>query len=180
MDHSSSPGQGPRTDIDLRELETILLRQRKRVSEGVQRIKEGTFSESLKDSTGESSTYDQHSADLAAETFEREKDLGLKEGLEIDLTEIDRALHRIRRGTYGYCVSCGGLIPEGRLRSAPEAELCLSCKESHEGQRAAGWRPVEEGVLRDFPPMGGFETLTDDINAEDKRMPEGPHRTHPR
>ena len=179
MDQGLSSGRSPRTDIDLHEFERILLRQRKNVSEGVRRIKEGTFAESLKDSTGESSTYDQHSADLAAETFEREKDLGLKEGMENDLVEIDRALDRIRRGPYGYCVSCGAPILEGRLRAAPETELCVGCKESHEAQ-PPGWRPVEESVLRNFPPMGGIETLTDDISAGDKRMTEGPRRNRPR
>lgn len=179
MGQSLSSGRGPRTDIDLAEFERMLLRQRKAASEGIRRIKEGTFSESLKDSTGESSTYDQHSADLAAETFEREKDLGLKEGLEIDLVEIDRALRRIEDGTYGYCVSCGEPVPEERLRAVPSAELCVRCKDSHEVD-PEGWRPVEERVLRSFPPMGGIETLTDDIDAKDKRLPEGPYRARPR
>lgn len=171
--------RSPRTDIDLSEFERILLRQRKRASDGFRRIKEGTFSQSLKDSTGEMSTYDQHSADLAAETFERGKDLGLKDGLEIDRAKIDHALDRIKRGTYGYCLSCGGLIAEGRLRAAPEAELCVSCKGSQEVEPASR-RPVEEVILRRFPPMGGFETLTDDIDPRDERLPEGPHRTRPR
>jgi DnaK suppressor protein len=172
-------GHSPRNDLDLLEFERILLRQRKNVSDGFQRIKEGTFSQSLKDSTGESSSYDQHSADLAAETFERGKDLGLKDGLEIDRAKIDHALDRIKRGTYGYCLSCGGLIPEGRLRAAPEAELCVRCAESQE-VKPASRRPVEEEALRNFPPMGGIETLTDDVYTHGENVPAGPHRPRPR
>ena len=39
-------------------------------------IEEGA--ESLKESVGERTSYDNHPADLGAETFERAKDLGLK------------------------------------------------------------------------------------------------------
>ena len=59
-----------------------------------ERIKRNTFSKDLRDATGEMAAYDQHSADLATETFER-KDLGLKDGLEIDRAKIDLALDRI-------------------------------------------------------------------------------------
>jgi DnaK suppressor protein len=179
MAQGSGASRSPRTDIDLPEFERILLRQRKSVSDGFHRIKEGTFSEGLKDSSGEMSTYDQHSADLAAETFERGKDLGLKDGLEIDRAKIDLALDRVRRGTYGYCLSCGDLIPEGRLRAAPEAELCRGCAESQEVEPASR-RPVEEQSLRNFPPMGGIETLTDDVYTHGENVPAGPHRPKPR
>ncbi len=179
MAHGSGEGRNQRTDIDLTEFERFLLRERKKVTDGFHRIKNSTFSEGLKDSSGEMSTYDQHSADLAVETFERGKDLGLKDGLEIDRAKIDLALDRIRKGTYGYCLSCGGLIPEGRLRAAPEAELCVRCAESQEVEPASR-RPVEEQALRNFPPMGGIETLTDDVYTHGENVPASPHRPRPR
>ncbi len=43
------------------------------------------------------------------------------------VARIDGALERIRRGTYGCCVACGGRIEEMRLRKLPETPMCLSC-----------------------------------------------------
>ncbi len=44
-----------------------------------------------------------------------------------ELAEIDAALRRIERGTYGTCEHCGGAIGHQRLRAMPEARLCVSC-----------------------------------------------------
>lgn len=170
---------GPRTDIDPKEFERILLRKKQQVTDGFNSIKRNTFAEGLKDMSGEMASYDQHSADLAAETFEREKDLGLKDGLEIDRVKIDLALDRVAKGAYGYCLSCGNPIPEGRLRAVPETELCIDCAKRQEVE-PANRRPVEEQVLDHFPPMGGIETLTDDVNPDGEDRPVRERRSRPR
>jgi DnaK suppressor protein len=43
------------------------------------------------------------------------------------IEEIDAALHRIDRGTYGVCTSCGAAIPEERLELRPFASTCVAC-----------------------------------------------------
>lgn len=48
------------------------------------------------------------------------------------IKSIENALKRIKNGRYGYCVSCGRKIPEGRLRALPSAVLCIECKEKQE------------------------------------------------
>lgn len=161
-----------RTDINFECYRALLLEKQAQVVKGLQGIKDSTFSESLKERTGEDSTYDQHSADLALETFEREKDLGIKDGLEIDKAKIALALDRIEKGTYGNCLRCGNPIPEGRLQAVPEAELCIHCQREQEEIAPASRRPVEE----DTPRLGvyrGFELLADDVN------PEGDDRAKP-
>jgi DnaK suppressor protein len=45
------------------------------------------------------------------------------------LAEVEAALHRMDRGTYGVCESCGEEIPEVRLRALPWARYCLKCAE---------------------------------------------------
>lgn len=45
------------------------------------------------------------------------------------LAEVEAALHRMDRGTYGVCESCGEDIPEARLRALPWARYCLKCAE---------------------------------------------------
>lgn len=44
-----------------------------------------------------------------------------------ELAEIDAALGRIERGTFGRCEGCDGAIGRDRLRAIPEARLCVQC-----------------------------------------------------
>jgi len=168
--------KGQRPDIDLKRFERLLHDKQARAGKALEDIREHTFAFSLKESTGEDSTYDQHSADLALPTFERGKDLGLKDGLEVNLAKIGLALERLHKGSYGCCLRCGKPILEGRLEAIPETELCIECAREEE-VRPASRRPVEEQIP--MRPMGGIETLTDDVNTtrEDrptKGRPPGP------
>lgn len=43
------------------------------------------------------------------------------------IASTERALGRIEKGEYGYCVQCGEAISEGRLDARPEAALCINC-----------------------------------------------------
>ena len=68
--------------------------------------------------------------DLENETGEVEayvNRLPLEQNFEKRLEAIDRALERIKEGTYGICVNCGKPIPEKRLQIMPEADRCLDC-----------------------------------------------------
>ena len=49
-----------------------------------------------------------------------------------ELREVDAALDRIRRGTYGQCEACGTDIDPERLRALPQARYCLECQERRE------------------------------------------------
>jgi RNA polymerase-binding transcription factor DksA len=65
--------------------------------------------------------YDQHPADTASETFEREKDLSILEQLEDELAELEAALARIDAGTYGIDEVTGEAIDPARLEAVPTA-----------------------------------------------------------
>ena len=77
--------------------------------------------ESEAEQTGELTHYDQHPADQGSETFEREKDLSILEGLESDLAEIEAALQRLEDGTYGIDEVTGEPIAPERLEALPTA-----------------------------------------------------------
>lgn len=49
--------------------------------------------------------------------------------------EIDDALHRLNRGTYGQCEDCGVEIAARRLRAQPAARFCAACQEQREAAR---------------------------------------------
>ena len=69
----------------------------------------------------ELSDYDQHPADTATGTFEREKDLSILDGLEAELAELEAALERVDNGTYGVDEATGEPIPPERLEAFPAA-----------------------------------------------------------
>jgi RNA polymerase-binding transcription factor DksA len=71
--------------------------------------------------SSELSDYDQHPADTASETFERERDLGLLGDLETELADIQDALERVDNGTYGIDEVTGQPIDPARLEAVPTA-----------------------------------------------------------
>ena len=84
-------------------------------------------SSSLTEETGElmSSSADNHLADTASETYEREFDEGLEDDARDQLRQVDEALARIEAGVYGTCSVCGKEIPVERLEALPWTTLCI-------------------------------------------------------
>jgi RNA polymerase-binding protein DksA len=81
---------------------------------------------SLEEETGEQlSAADNHLADTATETYERELDEGLEADARGQLRQIENALARIESGAYGTCEVCGKEIPVERLEAMPSATLCI-------------------------------------------------------
>ena len=89
---------------------------------------------SLEEEIGElvSGSADQHMADTATETVDREIDYTLEAHDERLLQAIDAALARIDAGTYGFCVNCGAPIAPERLEAMPWTTLCIECKRKEE------------------------------------------------
>lgn len=54
----------------------------------------------------------------------------------VAIPELEAALERIARGSYGICDSCGEPIPEARLRLRPEALRCQPCQTLEEAHAA--------------------------------------------
>jgi len=73
----------------------------------------------------ELATYDQHPADLATDTVEREQHLSVVEMAEASLRDVERAVKRLDEGSYGICEVCGRPIPDERLRALPETPFCV-------------------------------------------------------
>lgn len=49
----------------------------------------------------------------------------MNEGL---IQRVDSALARIRDGTYGQCIHCGGVLELELLEAVPESALCPTCR----------------------------------------------------
>jgi DnaK suppressor protein len=82
---------------------------------------------SLTEETGElvSSSADNHLADTASETYERELDEGLEEDARGQLRQVEAALARIESGEYGKCEVDGKDIPLERLEAVPWTTVCV-------------------------------------------------------
>ena len=121
------------TTLDVAHYRQLLLEKREAVSAALDNLQREN-SGSLEEETGElvSGSADQHMADTATETVEREIGNTLEEHDERLLDAIDAALRRMDEGTYGKCVNCGAPIPEGRLEAMPWATLCIDCKRKEE------------------------------------------------
>jgi DnaK suppressor protein len=116
--------------LDRTALRKRLLEERERALQEIAEL-DADLSKSLEDSSG-GSPYDQHMAETAAATLNREIDLTLQDNARAALAQIDRALHKLEDGTYGLCDKCGKSIGEGRLAVAPFATLCVDCKRLEE------------------------------------------------
>lgn len=119
----------------------------------IARMNEYALDIPLQDSISELSSYDDHPADIGSEVFERSKDFALREGMELQVEQVDEALERIAAGVYGRCIICGREIPRERLAALPAADKCVECKEE-EDVPDRHLRPIEEDVI--VPPYGGF------------------------
>ena len=114
---------------ELEKFREQLLAERARLEEELHEIENRTARVDESDRASELSAYEDHPADLASETFEREKDLAIGESVEHLLHKVINALEKIDRGTYGRCDACNRPIKKARLRALPFATLCLSCQD---------------------------------------------------
>ena len=114
------------TSIDTSEFRALLVEERARLTHTIAHLHEEN-PRNLEDEVGELAGrgIDNHLADMATVTFDRELDQGLEEGALQTLAQIDRALARLGDGAYGTCERCGKQIAEERLRARPWATLCI-------------------------------------------------------
>ena len=90
--------------------------------------KDGKFEATYKD-IGESED------DNTQEVQQYVEDIELVEKLQEMLSEVNGALNRIEKGTYGICTGCGEEIDKARLIVFPSATLALKCKLKEEKKK---------------------------------------------
>lgn len=120
---------------DLEKYEKLLLIKRAELMEELGLLHKSGQS-TVKDATGEISSYSTHMADQGTDSFEREKAFQLASKGGRFLHHIDEALLRIKDQTYGKCQECGKPITVARLEAVPHARLCIECKEKEEIRKA--------------------------------------------
>jgi len=119
--------------LDPEKYRKALLKERDRLRKEIELIEQDISYADTRAGQSELANYDQHPADAGTETFEKEKDLAIRDSLREILGRIDEAMGKIERGTYGECDRCGREIPKARLNAVPHAIYCVECQDIIEG-----------------------------------------------
>lgn len=114
---------------------SLLLKAREECLNEMKQIEANSLHKSVRDAGGELSGYTQHMADMASEGYEMEKNIQILSGESSILYEIDEALYRIEKGTFGICESCKNAIDLKRLEAIPYARYCIECQRRMEEGR---------------------------------------------
>ncbi len=95
-------------------------------------------------------------ADAAFDSTGEELSSQLAELEAKELNQIERALKRLKQGTYGSCEVCNCKIPVARLNVLPYSTLCITCQREAEKdgdwlaeRRNANWEAVTDGDSND-------------------------------
>ena len=106
----------------------------------------------VKDAREEQPAFSLHMADAGTDSFDRDFALSRISSEQDAVYEIDEAMMRIRRGTYGVCELTGKPIEAERLEAIPWTRFCAEAEKQleKEGQirraKLAPREPVARGV----------------------------------
>ena len=116
--------------VDVERFKELLVEERRRVLDAIEYLhKENPGS--IEDETQDETT-DNHIAETATVTLDRQIDYSLEEASNHVLAAIDAALERIEAGSYGTCQTCGKQIGADRLEAIPYATQCIDCRRREE------------------------------------------------
>jgi DnaK suppressor protein len=113
-----------------------------------------------KESAQELPGYSLHMADSGTDNFDRDFALSLLSSDQDAVYEIEEALKRIERKTYGVCELTGKPIPKARLEAIPWTRFTVEAQAQLEKDGALKSRRL--GTLGTVDSVGGTEVETDD------------------
>jgi RNA polymerase-binding transcription factor DksA len=122
-----------------------------------------------KESAEEMSNYSLHMADSGTDNFDRDFALSLLSSDQDAIYEIEEALKRIEKGTYGICELTGKPIPAPRLEAIPWTRFTVEAQSQLEKEGALRQRRL--GQLGSVDTTGGVD-LDEEEEAEEKPAKE--------
>ena len=112
--------------------EKLLLAKRVELIEELGLLKKTSLDTTMKENSGDLSSYSYHMADQGTDAMEREKAFLFASKSGRLLYHIDEALRRLRNNKFGNCIECEDPINPARLEAVPHARMCIKCKMSEE------------------------------------------------
>jgi RNA polymerase-binding transcription factor len=120
-----TPVPSPLTARQFQEVELALERERHYLVERLRAYDEAE--RALSESQREVGSAGGDQADVAGDVAEEELVLTFQRTERARLAAVEKALHRMDEGTYGWCESCGRPIYYPRLRAVPWVATCRAC-----------------------------------------------------
>ena len=112
----------------------MLLSLRSRLRGDLDQMTDEALFASGGEASGNLSNIPLHLADIGTESFDQDFTLGLIENEQETLNQINEALDRIERGTFGMCQECGQAIAKARLQALPYTRYCIDDARKMESQ----------------------------------------------
>jgi RNA polymerase-binding transcription factor DksA len=119
-----------------------------------------------KESAEEMASYSLHMADSGTDNFDRDFALSLLSSDQDAIYEIEEALKRIEKGTYGICELTGKSIPKARLDAIPWTRFTVEAQAQLE--RDGALRSRKLGTLGTVDSAGGVEVVEEEEEPEEK------------
>ena len=119
-----------------------------------------------KESAQEMAGYSLHMADSGTDNFDRDFALSLLSSDQDAIYEIEEALKRIEKNTYGVCELTNKPIPRARLEAIPWTRFTVQAQAQLERDGALRQRRL--GALGSVDSVGVTEVETDDDEPEEK------------
>ncbi len=123
-----------------------------------------------KESAEEMAGYSLHMADSGTDNFDRDFALSLLSSDQDAIYEIEEALKRIEKNTYGVCELTGKQIPRARLDAIPWTRFTVEAQAQLEKEGALRQRRL--GALGTVDSSGGAEIEEESEEAEEKPAKE--------
>ena len=123
-----------------------------------------------KESAQEMAGYRLHMADSGTDNFDRDFALSLLSADQDSVYEIDEALKRIEKKTFGVCELTGKIIPKVRLEAIPWTRFTVEAQGQLERDGALRQRRI--GQLGTVDNAGATEVESDDDEPEEKPAKE--------
>ena len=123
-----------------------------------------------KESAQEMAGYSLHMADSGTDNFDRDFALSLLSSDQDAIYEIEEALKRIEKNTYGICELTGKAIPKARLEAIPWTRFTVQAQAQLEKEGALRQRRL--GALGTVDSVGVTEVESDDDEPEEKKEKE--------
>jgi DnaK suppressor protein len=121
-----------------------------------------------KESAQEMAGYSLHMADSGTDNFDRDFALSLLSADQDSVYEIEEALKRIERKTYGVCELTGKTIPKARLEAIPWTRFTVDAQAQLERDGALRQRRL--GTLGSVDNAGITEVETDDDEQPEEKV----------
>ena len=119
-----------------------------------------------KESAQEMAGYSLHMADSGTDNFDRDFALSLLSSDQDAIYEIEEALKRIERNTYGVCELTGKAIPRARLEAIPWTRFTVQAQAQLEKDGAMRQRRL--GALGTVDSVGVSEVESEEDEPEEK------------